>query len=71
MSLTIKSNVGATLNTMKLKYTTTKLDKNDKEFAYYAIQEDVFISVVGKRPADMICPWLKGKDNHVLKVKST
>ena len=70
MLFKVVSNEVATLDKINLKYTSTKNDKYDNEFVYYAIQNKDFNDVDNEIADDMKCPWFKGNGNHVLKVKS-
>jgi hypothetical protein len=70
MLFEVVSNELATFNNIKLKYITTKIDKYDNEFVYYSIQNKDFDNAVKDIADDMRCPWFKGKDNYVLKVRS-
>jgi Holliday junction resolvase RusA-like endonuclease len=70
MLFKVESNEIATLDKINLKYITTKIDKYNNEFVYYSIQNKDFDNVVKEIADDMRCPWFKGKDNYVLKVKS-
>ena len=70
MLLKIVSDEIITLDEIKLKYITTKIDKYNNEFVYYSIQNKDFDNVLQDIEADMKCPWFKGKGGYVLKVKS-
>lgn len=58
------------LYNVNLKYLSTKVDKYKNEFVYYAIKNKNFDDIIKDMNDDVKCPWFKGKDNHVLKVKS-
>ena len=58
------------LYNVNLKYLSTKVDKYKNEFVYYTIKNKNFDEIINEVEEDMKCPWFKGKDNHVLKVKS-
>ena len=70
MLFKVVSDEVATLDKINLKYITTKIDKYNNKFAYYSIQNEDFDDVVSEIADDIKCPWFKGKDNYVLKVKS-
>ena len=70
MSVNIEENAGLTLNSIKLRYLSTKKDSYNNENHFYVIESKGFEDTVATVPKDFKVPWFKGEKNTILKVKS-
>ena len=61
---------GIVLKNLNLKYLSTKTDKYDNEYAFYAILNDNIKCIATKLSDSKRLPYFLGSDNFVLKIKT-
>ena len=61
---------GIVLKNLNVKYLSTKTDKYDNEYAFYAILNDNIKNIATKLSDSKRLPYFLGSDNFVLKIKT-
>ena len=70
MSLELLTDGTCVINSLVLKYASTKTDKFNNTCNFYVIKDNTFDEMIKELPSDSKFPWFKGKKDYLIKVKS-